>query len=151
MHERLDEKSKSHDLPSHSLGSDSTVAAGSCPGSLALKSSSSKPDPIATLLPVTRDLRPRLSSSRITPNTPVPTPTPPLLRSGLPKPLDFPGLDVLPPARLYSDEQEPSSNNVPFAKDEHVSQEHARHNFLRVNFGHGTWMPVRPGTAARRL
>jgi hypothetical protein len=150
MHERLDEKSKSHDLPSHSLGSDSTVAAGSCLGSLALKSSSFKPDPIATRLPDTLDLRPRPSSSCITPNTPFPTPTTPLFRSGLPKPFDFPGLDVLPPARLYSNEQEPSSKNVPSQKTS-MCRRSMRGNFLRVNFGHGTWIPVRPGTAARRL
>lgn len=34
------------------------------------------------------------------------------------KSIDFPSLDILPPARLYGDDQQLSSSNVSFAKDE---------------------------------
>lgn len=67
--------------------------------------------------------------------------------SGRKKPIDFPSLDTLPPTRLYGDDQELSGSNVPFAKDECVSQAHARRMFLRSSFAHGTWTPVAPGTA----
>lgn len=105
----------------------------------------------ATHLPRPLDHLSRLSSTPAAPASFVPSPTTRLFYSGRPKPLAFPSLDVLPPARLYNADQEPSSSNIPFAKDERISQEHARRDFLRINYGRGTWMPVRPGTAARRL
>ncbi|KAF9695344.1 hypothetical protein EKO04_006331 [Ascochyta lentis] len=43
----------------------------------------------------------------------------------------FPGLAILPPARLYSEYQAPTTSRVPFGKDENQLQAHARHAFLR--------------------
>ncbi|KAJ4410069.1 hypothetical protein N0V91_002078 [Didymella pomorum] len=91
-------------------------------------------------------------NARAAPKKPSSSPESPLIfPSGRPKPLNFSGLDVLPPARLCGDGRTPPSSWIPFTKDESVSQEHARCNFLRVNFGHATWMPARPGIAVRKL
>ena len=150
--EHLDEKSSPNLLPSLTSEPAPTATLLSGPTILAPTVSSSKTKPTATPPLNPLDLHTRVSSPPLEPTTPAPSPESPLLfPSGRLKPLDFPGLDVLPPARLYGDDQTPSSSWVPFAKDESVSQEHARRNFLRLNFSHGTWMPVRPGTAVRKL
>ncbi|KAF2622447.1 hypothetical protein BU25DRAFT_462780 [Macroventuria anomochaeta] len=74
--------------------------------------------------------------------------------AGLPrsaKSVDFPSLAVLPPARLYGDDQEPSGSNVPFATDEGTSQAHARRAFLRGSVSREVRGPFLVETAMQRL
>jgi len=44
--------------------------------------------------------------------------------------MNFPSLDILSPARLYSDSLEPCGSNVPFTDNEGRSHEQARRVFL---------------------
>lgn len=68
------------------------------------------------------------------------------------KPLGFPGLAILRPARLYDDNHEPTGSHVPFAMDEDKSQAHARRALLRNSITTGTMVgSLRPGDAIRRL
>lgn len=68
------------------------------------------------------------------------------------KPLGFPGLAILHPARLYDDNHEPTGSHVPFAIDEDKSQAHARRALLRNSITTGTMVgSLRPGNAIWRL
>ncbi|KAF1364359.1 hypothetical protein EJ07DRAFT_151647 [Lizonia empirigonia] len=68
------------------------------------------------------------------------------------KALGFPSLAILPPARLYDDNHEPTRSHVPFTIDEDKSQAHARRALLRNSITTKTMVgSLRPGEAMRRL
>lgn len=87
---QLDIESSSHEF----LEPESTAV--SPPGFAKLAPAAST----VTSLPALLDLHPSPSDSRAASTTSVLSPTTLLFPSGRPKPLDFPGLDVLPPARV---------------------------------------------------
>lgn len=84
----------------------------------------------ATPCPALPNLRSNPSCSCTASTTSVLSPATLFYSPGRSKPLEFLSPDVLPPARLYGEDQEPSCSNIPFAKDECVSQKHAHCSLL---------------------